>query len=122
VHALDLKALRESRITFWTAWNSQNLMGCGALKELNEHEAEIKSMRTHAAYLKQGVAEKILMHIIEEAQRRRYSKVYLETGVHQAFFPAHKLYKKFGFTECPPFADYTKDSNSCFMVKNLERL
>lgn len=79
IHALDLKALRSPDITFWTAWEDDELLGCGALKELDSRNGEIKSMRTAQAYRRQGVASKILEHIIEEAQRRGYNCLNLET-------------------------------------------
>jgi len=46
MHALDVAGLRESAITFWTVWDGDELLGCGALKELDARHGEIKSMRT----------------------------------------------------------------------------
>lgn len=57
VHALDLPALRQPGIRFWTVWSDAGeLMGYGALKELDRQHAEIKSMRTATPYLRKGVA------------------------------------------------------------------
>src|SRR5215470_7148966 len=67
VHALDIEALRSPEITFWTAWSNNELLGCGALKELDPFHGEIKSMRTSSVHRRRGVARKILTHIIEEA-------------------------------------------------------
>lgn len=118
-HALNLDDLRCSDITFWTIWSGTTLLGCGALKALEGACGELKSMRTQKQYLRLGVAERMLSHIIKEAQARGYSKIFLETGSSEPFFPAHRLYKKYGFTECGPFADYTEDPNSCFMSLDL---
>ena len=119
MHALDLDSLREPAITFWTVWDGEALLGCGALKELDSRHGEIKSMRTAAKYLRQGVAQRMLQHILEEAQRRAYRRLSLETGSMAAFAPARRLYASCGFTECEPFADYVVDPNSVFMTRQL---
>lgn len=118
-HALNLDGLRQPEITFWTIWQDSNLAGCGALKQLSPHHGEIKSMRTTAAFLRQGVASRMLTHILNEAQRRSYHRVSLETGSTPYFEPARKLYANFGFKLCDPFADYKLDPNSVFMTKEL---
>ena len=119
VHALDLGKLRKPEITFWTGWENGELHGCGALKELDEQHAEIKSMRTATRHLRKGVAREMLSHILAEAMRRKYKRISLETGSVEAFIPARKLYAQFGFAECGPFADYAEDPYSVFMTKAL---
>lgn len=119
IHALDLPALRAPEITFWTAWQGDELLGCGALKELDSTQGEIKSMRTVSAHLRKGVGARILQHIITEAQRRSYRRLSLETGSMDAFAPARSLYTRFGFEYCGPFADYKEDPNSVFMTREL---
>ena len=119
VHALDIEALRKPEITFWTVWEDGDLLGCGALKELDSQHAEIKSMRTSSRHLRKGVAKYLLYHILEEAKRRGYRRLSLETGSMEAFEPAHKLYADSGFTYCEPFADYVKDRYSVFMTRKL---
>ena len=119
VHALDLERLRAPEITFWTAWDGDELLGCGALKELDATTGEVKSMRTALAHRRRGVAAKLLERIIEEAQTRGYTCLKLETGAAADFTPAHTLYTRYGFVPCPPFTDYTDDPNSIFMVKEL---
>jgi putative acetyltransferase len=123
VHALDLGALQQalhaSTLTFWTAWQDDELCGCGALRVLDQESAEIKSMRTATAHLRRGVARTLLAHIVDEATRRGYRRLYLETGSMDAFEPARRLYAGFGFTQCGPFADYVLDPNSVFMTKGL---
>jgi len=119
VHALDLQALRKPDITFWSAWQDGALAGCGAMKELDPFHGEIKSMRTAALHLRTGVAAKLLAHIIQEAQRRSYRRLSLETGSAAAFAPAHKLYAHFGFQPCGPFGTYVEDPYSVFMTRAL---
>lgn len=119
IHALDIEALRQPEITFWTAWENDELLGCGALKKLDSQHAEIKSMRTSTNHLRKGVATKILNHIVQESKHRGYTRLSLETGSHEAFLPAQKLYINFGFTYCEPFAEYVEDPYSVFMTKTL---
>lgn len=119
IHALDLAALRKPDITFWSAWQGRELMGCGAMKELDPQHGEIKSMRTAGAHVRKGVATRLLRHIIDEAKRRSYARLSLETGSMAAFAPAHKLYASFGFVPCGPFADYVEDPYSVFMTRSI---
>ena len=119
VHALDLDALRHPSISFWTAWEGSELLGCGALKELDPRHGEIKSMRTAMAHRQKGVARAILERIVSEARSRSYGRLSLETGSQAGFLPARRLYESFGFTYCTPFADYIEDPNSAFMTREL---
>lgn len=115
VHALEHSALSHESITFWTAREDGVLLGCGALKALSAGRAEIKSMRTTAQARGRGVATRLLEHIVAEAGRRGYELLSLETGTEDYFAPARRLYARHGFTECPPFGDYTLDPHSVFM-------
>jgi putative acetyltransferase len=119
VHALSIEKLRGPDITFWSVWENGELLGCGALKELDPLHGEIKSMRTVAKHSRKGVGAAVLDHIIAEAKRRGYGRLSLETGSMVAFEPARKLYERAGFVYCVPFADYTNDPNSVFMTMEL---
>lgn len=119
IHALDLDGLRAPDITFWSAWHDDELLGCGALKQLDATHGEIKSMRTVTAHLRKGVAARLMEHLLDEARRRAYRRLSLETGSAAAFQPAHALYARFGFTFCGPFADYVEDPYSVFMMRSL---
>ena len=118
-HVLDLDGLRRPAITFWTVWDGDLIVGCGALKEISPSHGEIKSMRTAASHRRRGVASAMLSHIIEEAARRRYRRLSLETGSGEFFAPARELYARFGFVVSGPFGDYRPDPNSCFMTKTI---
>ena len=119
VHALDIEKLRQREITFWTIWEGDRLAGCGAIKELDAQHGEIKSMRTAEDFRGKGVATQLLQHILAEAKQRGYLKLSLETGPMKYFEPARKLYERFGFRVCGPFADYKEDPYSVFMVRDL---
>lgn len=120
VHALDVTALLQPEVTFWSVWSGAELLGCGALRELDPAHGEIKSMRTVPRHRRKGVALAMLEHIIAEARRRSYARLSLETGSMQAFEPARRLYESFGFTYCPPFDKYTEDPNSVFLTRTFE--
>jgi putative acetyltransferase len=117
VYALDLAALQVPTVTFLTAWDGDELLGCGAIKALSPQQAEIKSMRTATAHLRQGVARNILAQLLIEAQQRGFSHIHLETGSSAAFLPAHRLYAEHGFKPCGPFGDYSENPFSVFMSK-----
>ncbi len=118
-HFLDFDGLNAPGVTFWSLWDGASIAGCGALKELSPDHGEIKSMRTHDAHLRKGVAAHMLEHIIGEARMRGYEQLSLETGSSPAFTPALKLYQRYGFIECPPFADYKPDPFSIFMTREV---
>ena len=119
VHALDLDRLRQPGISFWTIWEDKQLLGCGALKELDATHGEVKAMRTPAAARRRGAARAILLHIIDVARSRGYARLSLETGANAPFAPAHALYRSFGFVAGGPFGDYLDDPNSVFMTLKL---
>jgi len=119
IHALTDSELCDPSVTLWCAWEGDELLGCGALKALDERHGEIKAMRTADAHLRRGVAAALLTRIIDEAIARGYSRLSLETGSHEAFAPAQRLYAKFGFEYCGPFAPYGEDPYSVFMTRGL---
>jgi len=119
VHALDLEALKVPEIAFWSAWEGDELVGCGALKALGEGDYELKSMRTTAAARGRGVATAMLRHLLAEARSRGGRRVLLETGTEGFYEPARRLYAGNGFTECPPFGSYVLDPNSVFFELSL---
>jgi putative acetyltransferase len=122
VFALDWSGLQRPEISFYTLWEGDTLLGCGAVKDLGDGTAEIKSMRTHPEHLRKRVGEKILVHIIETTKARNYGMLLLETGSGLAFDPALALYRKHGFVNCGPFADYEKSPFNQFMQLKLDEM
>jgi putative acetyltransferase len=118
-HALDLEALRKPDVTFWTAWEEGELLGCGALKEIGPAHGEIKSLHTAEAQRGKGVARALVETIMGEAKSRNYTRLSLETGTPDAFASARRLYGSFGFETCPPFGDYVEDPFSTHMTLEL---
>ncbi|WP_353828185.1 GNAT family N-acetyltransferase [Agromyces sp. SYSU T0242] len=119
VHALDVTGLSAPEVSFWTIGAGDELLGCVALRELDASHGELKSMRTDAAARGRGLGARLLEHVLAEATRRGFRRLSLETGAEDFFLPARTLYARYGFVECPPFADYRPDPNSVFMTLEL---
>lgn len=119
VHALDLTGLQKPGIAFFCAWRGEALVGCGALHDPGDGHGELKSMRTDAAHLRQGIAAALLTHVIATARAQGIRRLSLETGTAPAFKPAHALYARHGFVPCGPFGHYVEDPYSCFMTRAL---
>jgi len=119
-HALDLNALRKSSISFFSAREANGeLLGCGAISEIDATHGEIKSMHTLERARRRGVAAALLERLLDVARSRGYTRVSLETGSMEAFAPARALYERYGFTECGPFEGYVEDPYSTFMTLAL---
>ena len=119
VHALDLSGLLDPAVTFFSARRGPDLVGIGALKELDVEHGELKSMHTAAAERGRGVGRAMVDHLVGVARQRGYRRVSLETGTMAAFAPARSLYARVGFMSCGPFGDYRPSPNSAFMTLPL---
>ncbi len=118
-YALDLDGLRRPGITFWSVLDGGTVVGCGALKRLDDTHAELKSMRTAPDRQRSGIASRLIAHILDEARRIGYTRMSLETGSADFFRPARTLYEKFGFAYCEPFGDYRAGPHNVFMTREL---
>ena len=118
-HVLDIDGLKDPSIKFWSLWEDNKLIGCGALKFLEKNHGEFKSIRVADEFKKKGIGERIINHLIEEAKKLKILKLSIETGAGDFFLPARNLFSKFGFKKCPPFAHYKEDTNSCYYSLNL---
>ena len=118
-HVLDIPGLKIPSIKFWSLWENNNLVGCGALKFLEDNHGEFKSIRISDKYRNKGLGKKIIDYLIEEAKNLNIKKISVETGTGNFFEPARKLFKKCGFKPCDPFAHYKEDPNSCYFTIDL---
>ena len=116
-HVLDIPGLKIPSIKFWSLWENDNLVGCGALKFLDNEHGEFKSIRVHDDFRKKGNGIKVIEHLIGEAKKLGVKRLSLETGAGKFFDPARKLFKKCNFEACEPFAHYKKDTNSIYLTK-----
>ena len=118
-HVLDIDGLKDPSIKFWSLWENNKLVGCGALKFLEKNHGEFKSIRVADEFKKKGIGERIINHLIKEAKKLKISNLSIETGAGDFFLPARNLFSKFGFKSCPPFAHYKDDPNSCYYTLDL---
>ena len=116
-HVLDIPGLKVTSIKFWSLWENNQLMGCGALKFLEKNHGEFKSIRLHNNFRKKGYGIKVIHHLIDEAKKLEIKRLSLETGAGKFFESARKLFKTCGFEPCEPFAHYKKDINSIYLTK-----
>jgi len=116
-HVLDIPGLKDPSIKFWSLWEDENLLGCGALKFLEAKHGEFKSIRVHDDFRNKGKGIKIIEHLIGEAKKLKIERISIETGAGEFFKPARKLFVKCNFKPCDPFAHYKKDLNSIYLTK-----
>ena len=116
-HVLDIPGLKISSIKFWSLWENDKLMGCGALKFLGNNHGEFKSIRVHDNFRNKGNGIKVIEHLIYEARKLNIKRISIETGAGNFFEPARKLFKKCNFEPCKPFAHYKNDINSLYLTK-----
>ena len=121
-HVLDIAGLKVPSIKFWSLWENTQLMGCGALKFLNDNHGEFKSIRVHDKFRNKGYGIEIIKHLINEAKKLNIERISIETGAGDFFIPARKLFKKTGFTVCEPFAHYKEDINSVYLTMLINKI
>ena len=119
-HVLDIKGLQVPSIKFWSLWENNQLMGCGALKFLNKEHGEFKSIRIKDNFREKGNGIKVINHLINEAKKLKIKRLSIETGAGKFFAPARKLFDNCGFKPCKPFAHYKDDINSLYLSKLLD--
>ncbi len=118
-HVLDIPGLKDPSIKFWSLWQNEMLMGCGALKFLEKGHGEFKSIRIHDNFRRMGNGINVINHLISEAKKLDIKKLSIETGSGNFFKPARKLFKQSGFEICGPFAHYKEDVNSVYLTKSI---
>ena len=119
-HVLDIPGLKIPSIKFWSLWENDKLIGCGALKFLDDKNGEFKSIRIHNNFRNKSYGIKVIDHLINEAKKLNIKKLSIETGAGDFFLPARKLFQRCGFTPCKPFAHYKEDVNSVYLSKNID--
>ena len=118
-HVLDIPGLKDPSIKFWSLWNNNHLIGCGALKFIGQNHGEFKSIRVSDDFRNRGIGSKIISHLIIQAKKLGIKKLSIETGSGKFFLPARKLFENFKFSKCKPFAHYKEDPNSCYYTLDL---
>jgi putative acetyltransferase len=113
--ALDADGLADPAITFFSYRGpASELLGIGAIKELDAEHGEVKSMHTAAEARGRGIGRAMLNHLLSVARSRGYRRVSLETGTTPGFAAARAMYVSSGFTDAEPFADYVRTVDNTF--------
>ena len=120
VHALEVEALLDPSVTFFSFRADCELLGVAALQRLDGEHAEIKSMHTAEAARGQGIGRAMVDHLIGVARESGYRRVSIETGAGPAFAPARRLYASASFVPCGPFAGYGPSPASAYMTLSLD--
>ena len=68
-HVLDIEGLKVPSIKFWSLWDDDKLIGCGALKILEKEHGEFKSIRLHDDFRNKGNGIKLIDHLFDEAKK-----------------------------------------------------
>ena len=118
-HVLDIPGLKAPSIKFWSLWDDNKLLGCGALKFLDKEHGEFKSIRIHDNFRRQNIGAKLIEHLIIEAKKLKIKRISIETGAGKFFEPARKLFEKCKFKPCKPFAHYKSDPNSLYYTLQI---
>jgi putative acetyltransferase len=101
------------------AYEDQNPVGCGAIKEFEPGTMEIKRMYVSPENRKKGIASKILNELEIWSMELSCSKCILETGKRQP--EAIGLYKKSGYWIIPNYGQYANVENSVCFEKTLKQ-
>lgn len=115
-HYLDIDDLCAPHIHFYTAREGDQVLGTAALADKTDY-GEIKSMFVDEAARGKGVADALMRQLEDTARELNLPAMKLETG--DVLHAAHKLYRRYGFTDCGPFGDYVEAKSSLFMEKAL---
>ena len=118
-HVLDIPGLKAPSIKFWSLWDDNKLLGCGALKFLDKEHGEFKSIRIHDNFRRQNIGVKLIEHLVIEAKKLKIKRISIETGAGKFFEPARKLFEKCKFKPCKPFAHYKSDPNSLYYTLQI---
>ena len=116
IHAMDASDMVEASVQFFAAFDEDTPVAMGALKRISADHGELKSMHVVEERRGKGLADAILVRLLDEARAKGMSRVSLETGSQPAFHAAHGFYRRHGFAECPPFEGYVEDPHSVFMT------
>ena len=118
-HVLDIYGLMNESIRFWSLWEDNKLIGCGALKFLTKTHGEFKSIRVSNEFRKKGYGKKVIDYLISKSKQLGIKELSVETGAGNFFLPARNLFINRGFKPCKPFAHYKEDPNSCYYSLNI---
>lgn len=118
-HLESAEALRQPHVLFVGAHIDGALVGCGAVKTMNDDGTygEIKRVFVLDAHRGKGLSKAIMQTLEAHLTAGGVGLARLETGIHQP--EALGLYEKLGYVAREPFGGYAPDPLSLFMEKQL---
>ena len=116
--ALDVDGLLDPAVTFYSLRASGELLGVGAIKQLDARHGEIKSMHTAQGARGRGVGRAMLGHLLGVARSRGYLRVSLETGT-MAGFAGPGAVRERGVHRLRSVRRLPADEDNCFMTLPL---
>ncbi|WP_010232464.1 GNAT family N-acetyltransferase [Gillisia marina] len=99
------------------AYDNEEAIGCGAIKDFDEDTAEIKRMFVLQSGRGKKVATTILTELENWARELDYKKCILETGI--TFKDAIGLYHRAGYEVIPNYGQYNGVKSSICFCKSL---
>ncbi|TQM37375.1 GNAT family N-acetyltransferase [Pseudonocardia cypriaca] len=94
-------------------------IGCGALRALGDGAGEVKRMYVVPSRRRTGVARAVLAALEDEAARRGWILLKLETGTEQP--DAMAFYERHGYRRIPNFGHYADSELSVCYERELDR-
>ncbi len=91
------KKYEEPDGSFFIAKDGKNVIGCIGLKKIQSGICEMKRLFVKDEYKGRGLGKELIKTLIEEAKKKGYSKMRLDTL--SKMKSAQRLYKEFGFYE-----------------------
>jgi putative acetyltransferase len=114
---LDPAEVSAGRGVFLVAYESDQPVGCGALRRIDPDVAEVKRMYVRRAARGRRLGAAILSALEAEARALGVSRLVLETGDRLAV--ALALYRRAGFQPVPAFGEYVDSPLSFCLGKTL---
>jgi putative acetyltransferase len=118
VHGVDLNDERQlQNSVFVVAYHNAKPAGCGALRSIDRATGELKRMYVRPVFRKRGIARMILDSLEQQARKKGYERIWLETGTRQP--EAIELYTKYGYKPIPKYGAYKDNPDSLCYEKRI---
>jgi putative acetyltransferase len=117
MHGLHPGEESDPRLRFFLLQLGDDVIGCGALRELEPGIAELKRMFVRPAYRGHGYSRDLLGQLERVAAAAGIHHLRLETGAPQR--AALSLYRTSGYVDTPPYGEYAGSLTSICMEKRL---
>ena len=118
IHGLHPEDIQDDELIFLVVKQGNSLVGCGALRPLDDDTAEVKRMFVRSAFRRRGISRTILSALEQIGCEKGYGTLRLETGTEQP--EALALYRSAGYNEIPCYGEYVGNPYSICFEKKLK--